>query len=471
MLESLKQRVLSNILCNANPQQLISSSEFKAIHAFKNAALRIPAYKEFLKKHNVSINKVNSIEAFKQSVPIINKEKTFRLYSSEIEKLCLPGHLVDTKTIISSSGHSGCFSFGLSSEQEIKQARKEIDRTLNFIFQIKKKKTLLINALPMGVKVYSALTTVVDTSVRSDIVCAAVKTFAHYYDQIIIVAENSFAKKILEDGLKQGIDWKNINIHLVLGEEILPENLRNYLATIIGVNPDEENPKGIIGSSFGISEIGLNVFYETTQTTRLRRLIKKDKSLRAALIGEDSESLPMIFQYNPLKIYVEEVKTSAYPHLVLTRLDKKTILPLIRYDTQDEGKIIHYNKLKETLESRNYQEYLPHLKLPLVIIWGREKITTCDGKNIRPEIIKELLYDNIEVAKNISGYFRMALDKNQLKIEIQLKEGKTISRETEKQIKEKLSKNIPTTLEIVIYPYREFPYGLGLSYERKFEYM
>ena len=471
MLNSLKQKIKLHLVKTANPGQLMRLSEDKAVRAFKNAAINIPAYRAYLKQHNVLSEGINSIDAFKEKVPIINKEKTFKLCSNEIKKLCLRGELRDVKTVISSSGHSGCFSFGLNTERELRSAQNEIDIALESIFSVKKKKTLLVNALPMGVKVNSALTTVVDTSVRSDIVLAVVKTFWRCYDQIIIVAENSFAKKILEEGQEEGIDWKDHTIHLVLAEEILPENLRSYLANLLGVDLDSKKPKSIIGSSFGISEFGLNIFFETLQTIGLRRLMQHDDKLKQALIGKEGNCLPMIFQYNPLRFFVEETKVQDHSHLVLTSLDCKTILPLIRYDIEDDGNILSYESLKQILESQEYLEYLPELKLPLAIIWGRQTLTTPQGLALRPGIIKETLYKNFETAKMITGYFRLSISGDELKIEIQLRHGRNVSAELEHAVKEILAKNLAIKTNIVFYPYREFPYGMELDYERKFEYI
>jgi len=451
-------------------EKLMQLSEKKAIQAFKKAAINIPAYQIYLKQNNISHKDIDSLEHFKERVPILNKEKTFKLYSNEIKKLCRHGELKDVKNIIPSSGHSGSFSFGLNTKCQIKQSQREIDNQLDSIFKIRKKRTLLINALPMGVRINSALTTVIDTSVRSDIVLATIRTFKGYFDQIIIIAENSFAKKILEEGQEQAINWKGSTVHLILGEEILPENLRSYFAYILGSDLDSKQPKNIIGSSFGLAEFGLNIFFETLQTIRLRRIIQRDERLKKILIGNESNYLPMILQYNPLKIFVEEIKVDSHSHLVLTNLDPRSIIPLIRYDIEDDGNVIAYEKLKEILFSLNYKEYLPPISLPVVIVWGRHTLKTPENFIIRAELIKEALYENFEIAKTITGYFRISILNNELKIEVQLRRGESFSAELEQNLKNTISKYLPIKTKLILYKYSDFPYAMELDYERKFEY-
>lgn len=460
------------MLAALDPAKLKSLSEKKILRAFETASAKIPAYRRFLGENNISPHSIRTAADFRKYVPVLDKNKTFNLYSKEIKKLCLMGEIKDVRTIISSSGYSGCFSYGLNTAKETKKSQETIDFMLDYFFGITEKKTLLINCLAMGIKIHSSLLTVVDTSVRPDIALGIVKTFASCYEQMIIVGENSFVKKILEDGLEQGIDWKKIKIHLILGEEILPENLRNYFADILGVDPDKSDCPSLIGSSFGVAEFGLNVFYETRELIRIRRLMQSDKKLKAALIGHDSGSLPALLHYNPLRVFVEALpKESGLPDIVLTNLEEDSSLPLVRYNIEDEGIVIPFQHLKDTLASLSYSAYLPRIRLPIVAIWGRDKITLEEGLVLRPEFVKELLYQDKDIASHITGNFKLSNSRAGLRIEIQTKEKTNRSQEFEDKVRNILLSNIPAKIEIIIYPYREFPYQMELNYEKKFQYL
>lgn len=460
------------MLASLGPEKLKNISQNKALRAFETASNRIPAYKQFLKDSNIQPSRIKSIDDFTKLVPLLDKESTFKLYCHDIKKLCLDSELRDICTIVSSSGHSGCFSYGLSTPKEAERSQKAVDFVLDYIFDVSAKKTLLINCLPMGVRIHSGLVTVVDTSVRPDIAINVIKTFSRCYEQLIIIGENSFIKKLLEDGVEGGVDWKKLKTHLVLGEEILPENLRTYFADILGINLDSTDCPAIIGSSFGVAEFGLNIFYETKELIRIRRLLHRDRKLREKLIGKDLDNLPGLFYYNPMRVFVEEVPNkSGLSNIVITNLEEVTQIPLVRYNIGDEGICLSFQHLKDVLFNFGYSDYAPKIKLPLVAIWGRNKLMLNEGFYLRPEFVKELLYRDKNITSGITGNFRLSNSKAGLRIEIQAKKNLELNETFENKIRTILLQYIPAKTEIIIYPYREFPYGMELNYERKFQYI
>lgn len=468
-----KKNVALPSLTGVEPEKLSELSEKKVLKVFEMAASRVPAYKEILAQAGVHPASIKTIEDFKKLVPVLDKEKTFGVWNQrDIRQLCIDGKIDDVHILVSSSGHTGLFSYGLNTYKELNRSQKSMDLVLDTTFDVAHKKTLLINCLAMGVHVSSPLVAIADTSVRPDIVIQTVKTFSHCYDQTIIVGENSFVKKVLEDGAEEGVDWKKIKPHLVLGEEILAEHMRTYFAGLLGVDPDNPETQTLIGTSFGIAEFGLNLFYETKDLIRLRRLLQRDIRLREALIGLDMANLPALLQYNPTKLFVEDLPTQdGLFQLTLTNLEEEAVIPLIRYNTKDEGFHIPYEKLQKILKDFGYEEFLPQFRLPIMAIWGRGKIKVNEGFSIRPEFIKELLYSKRDIASSITGNFRLSKSRAGLRIEIQSKEKTGRSVEFENKLRALLLEHIPARIEIIIYPYHEFPHGMELTYERKFRYI
>ncbi|MDD5020021.1 MAG: hypothetical protein PHH75_05755 [Candidatus Omnitrophica bacterium] len=472
MANHTKKQLTIDALNNLDPEQLKELSEKKVLKVFETACARVPAYKEIIRRAEINPSAIKTIEDFKKFVPVIDKEMTFAAWSHDLKQLCLDGALTDVRAIVSSSGHSGLFSYGLNTSREIERIQDSIDFMLDYIFNVSEKKTLLVNCLPMGVRLYSSLVTVADTSVRPDIVIHIVKTFSSSFEQTIIAGENSFIKKVLEDGEEAGVDWKAVRPHLVLGEEVLPENMRTYFAGILGIELDDPDTQTLIGSSFGIAEFGLNLFHETKDLIRIRRLLQRDEKFREALIGLDLDNLPAILQYNPSKLFVEEVSTDdGLFHLALTNLEDDGLIPLIRYNTKDEGIHIPYDKLKQALHAFGYEDHLPKVRLPLMAIWGRNKIRVNEGFSIRAEYIKELLYRKKDVASSLTGNFRLSKSRAGLRIEIQAKESTRRSVEFENKLRALFLDNIPARIEIIIYPYHEYPHGMELNYEKKFKYI
>ena len=90
---------------------------------------------------------------------------------------------------------------------------------------------------------------------------------------------------------------------------------------------------------------------------------------------------------------------------------------------------------------------------------------------VTPEDVKAGLYSDFEVARKTTGYFRMSKHDEFLRLEIQLKENTSPTGELRKRFYQAIRKHVNTYFELLVYPYREFPYGMGLIYEHKFKYV
>src|SRR3989344_108115 len=76
----------------------------KSLILFKDAAKRVPAYKDFLKKHKINSDKINTWQDF-QLVPPIDKKNYLKQYP--LEKLCWDGSLKKPLVFTSTSGSTG----------------------------------------------------------------------------------------------------------------------------------------------------------------------------------------------------------------------------------------------------------------------------------------------------------------------------------------------------------------------------
>ena len=85
----------------------------------------------------------------------------------------------------------------------------------------------------------------------------------------------------------------------------MSEALRSYL----------ERSFRRVYSSFGASDLEINIAAENELTIAVRRLLAKRPDLARALGLPEQPTLPMVFQYNPLDYLVE---TTAGGELVIT---------------------------------------------------------------------------------------------------------------------------------------------------------
>jgi len=464
IIKKIRQGVVLRILRSTNPERLHRIGLNKLLSVFKQAAENIPAYKRMLEKGHIHVKKIHDLSQFKSNVPVIDKSI---FTNNDILNICNRARMPDIMQAATSSGFSGDFSFGLTLKGDRKKTVFFVDTLMEYIFNVSRKRTLWINTTGMGVRIPTSIP-LVETSVRPEVVLDAVRRLAHHFDQIILHGNPFFIKKVLEDGIEQGIDWRSMKVNIITGEDWFPETFRNYMMDLAGINNDAPGG-GQMLTTFGICEVALTLFQESPDLVRIRRLAMKDKNLREELFGKGSELCPILFHYHPYQIYLEEKDGE----LLFTSLTQNSVIPLIRYDSKDKGKVYSYNQVKNILKMYGYEAYIPDLKLPLVSVMGRSgKSLEVNGKEVTPELIKACIYDTFELAGATTGYFRMSKKEGSILIEIQLREKYTSTEDLLNKYNKSFHKYLgDMDIGLKLYPYRDFPYGIGLMYEKRFSYI
>ncbi len=476
IIKSLKESYRSwerkraiHILTTTDPDKIVAYGEKHLIPAFQRAAKKVPAYKKLLQKRGVDPLTVQDVQSFKKLVPIIEKHDIFP--DNDIEDLCLDASMKKMKSAMSSSGFSGIFSYGINTEENLKNAEESIDTALEYTFNISKKKTFLINCVPMGVKIPTSLK-VAETSVRSDMALAIYRKFAPKFDQTLIVSDPHFLKKIIEDGLDQGIDWKKGNVHLISGEDWFSESFRSYLGHILGANFDDPETK-FIGATMGIAELDLNLFHESIHTIRIRRAAQEDRNLRYALFGEGVEVCPILFHYYPHRMFLETTEShDGTQELVFSMLSRSLLIPLVRYNSKDAGRLFTYSHVREVLNRHGYSHLCPELRLPMVAVGGRAgRCVTVNNISVYPEEVKQGLYSDFRIAAATTGYFKLSATNDTVLIEVQLRKGVDSTPALQTAFKKAIATHIRIDFVMRLYSYSQFPHGMEVDYERKFKHI
>lgn len=442
------------------------SAELLALDAFSNAATRVPAYRTLLREAGIRVEEVQSPQDFHR-LPVLEKAGTFQRFP--IQEMCLDGSLGRPGTVLTSSGHSGRFAFGLTDAEALPATTAWIDDALDFIFGVRSRPTLLINCLPMGVKVPTLACTLAETSVRPDMTIALIRSFGRHFAQVILVGEPAFIKHVLELGQRAGVMWRDHVVHLVLGEEPLAENARRYLGDLLG--HDLRQPeKGMAFSSMGVAELGLNLFFEVPplgDLVRLRRLLHERKELRAAA-GFEGEVVPSLFTYDPRRLFVE---CDADGRLILTTLNLATRIPLIRYATGDQGEFVRLPPgLRGALEGEGLSWDVLS-SLPLIAISGRGSGAASGESQIYPEAVKEGLYHDADLAVLTTANFRLVPDPAVAWVRIQLSPGVRENPEIERRFHTAIAHYVRVPFRVGCEAYERFGSGMLLDYERKFDYL
>jgi len=433
------------------------------VQAFRRAAARVPAYRQILAEAGASAEAVGCLEDFLQLVPTIDKRGTFARFP--LAELCVDGQIGRPASVLTSSGHSGMFAFGLYDAAGGAEEAERTDAALDMIFAVKTRPTLLINCLPMGVKVFSRVCTLGETSVRPDMAVALVQQFARHYEQVILVGEAAFLKCVLERGRAAGIDWRPLLVHAIVGEEMLAENARKYLEGLLGITPGRPET-GLIGSSMGVAELGLNMLFELPPLIALRRRLHEDAELRHAILGPSATVAPMAFTYDPTRVFLE---FDSADRLLATTLEPSRRLPLIRYATGDVGEFLP-PAAAAALAGPLGLAAKESSRLPIALIHGRGQCVIAGQTPIYPEQVKEGIYADAELAATTTANFRLTSGGRAARVRIQLSPGVPATEGLARGFAEAIAPYVQAPLEVTCQPYESFGSGMALDYERKFDY-
>lgn len=374
-------------------------------------------------------------------------------------------------SVLTSSGQSGSFAFGLTTRRQARRSTRMIDLGLEATFQTDSRRTLLLNALPMGVGFVSNAVTIAETSVREDMVLALADRFGPYFEQIILVTDPLFLKLLCDTSRDQGFDWRRFRVNVVLGEETFGEHYRTYVGRILGTDPDMRDGP-LIGASLGVAELGLNLFFETRETIALRRAAWRDETLRRRLFGPmQPEQTPMLYVYNPQALHVEVLPAvgwaANFGRLAISSLSTDQPLPLLRYLTGDLARLYPPAEMADSIKELGFRGQV--WRLPIVAIRGRDRDEL--PENVNASELKDCLYRDADLADYLTGAFRVQTGSDgKFSLHVQLR-PRTSTACIEP---ERFCAALPEPLRpkaLTPWPYETFPFGLRLDYERKFRYI
>ncbi|WP_319574665.1 hypothetical protein [uncultured Desulfobacter sp.] len=453
------------------PEKIIAGCEKKILKAFYRAAKNVPFYKKLLDEKRIRPETIISLKQFTQNVPVIDKETVFPVNS--LTDICYEGFLDDVCLIYSSSGSSKVFSFGVETWENRENLAVGLEFLLDNAFRIFDKKTFLINCLPMGVKVFTRTIPVAETSVREDVIIALILKLKDEFDQFILVGESPFLKKVVEEGIKASVPWKDLCVNCITGGEYISETYRTYMSTLLGIEKGKPE-SGIFIVNMGLSELSLSIFSENVETINIRQAAIHNDQLRRSLAGKEERRVaPLIMQYFPQQTWLETLPDeNGNPELIVSMLHPKSKIPLIRYNTGDQVKLMSYLEMEKILNKYGVGGLLPTLKLPFGIISGK-KLSVIDKQNKEVSVteIKEALYDKIDVAGKITGNFRLLTDNGKILLWVQLKSEVENCNGLREQISDSISKYTSGLIAVELYPYDRFPYGVEHNFERKNQYV
>lgn len=393
--------------------------EERVLQLFQQMSQRVPAYKDFLNKHGIDSQTIQTIDDLKK-VPTIDKNNYLRAYPRE--QLCWDGDFKSQRwTISTTSGSTGEPYYFPRSELQDTYYAIAAELYLLSNFSIDKKSTLYIIGFPMGAWIgglftYQAIRelahrgkyplSIITPGINKLEILKAVKNLGDDFDQIIIGSYAPFLKDILDDGEEMGIDWKKYNLGFIFSAEGFSETFRDYVVKKTGL----KNVYKDTLNHYGTVDLG-TMSHETPLSILLRRRALEDKQLYADMFNH-STKLPTLTQYNPELFYFE----SEDNNLICSSFSG---LPLCRYDLKDHGGIISFDQMQELFAKHNlsFDKEIEKAaiadtvwKLPFVYVYERNDFSVSFfAFQIYPETIRHALQEK-SLEQYLTGKFTMLVN-------------------------------------------------------------
>lgn len=345
--------------------------ESMALELFHEAAVRVPAYKDFLKKNRVNPGSIRSILDF-SFLPETDKKNYIAAYP--LAARCWDGRIRGSGVLAMSSGTSGAPTLWPRGREQEEEAAFIHEFLFNELFAIDSRRTLMIIGFPMGVYVSGVATsipaikvaeshpdlTVVTAGNNKDSVLNIMQS-ADDFEQIVLVGHPFFVKDVIESSRKI-----KAPVRALFCSEGFSEIWRAYLARLI-----HQKPEHSLFNTYGSSEF-LLVGFENPHTIQIRKLMEKNGPA------------PGLFQYDPRMRYIG----SRSGDLLITA---RSGVPLVRFNQHDAGEVISARDI-ESITSKITLDGWQRWNLPFVTLKNRsDRTLKFYAANIYPEHIQAAL--------------------------------------------------------------------------------
>lgn len=354
----------------------------KAVRTFRYAKRHVPAYKDYLSKHEYEGPIVKWRGASLGDVPEMDKASYIKQYSLQDKvingKIPAKGVMFDE-----SSGSSGKPTSWVRGKQERRMTR----RIMQVAFRdfMEGSDPIVLNTFSMGAWAtgFNTSTCLLDIGRVKSIGPDKTKVIDTLLEfgpgfEYVVMGYPPFLRLLTES---KEIDWSLYKVTAVYGGEGMSESMRDYLLQYF---------QRVVGS-YGASDLEINIAHESDFSIGLRRALAGDAALRKELLKIHRGILPMVFQYNPYDYLFE---TNAAGELVVTISRTYNLSPRIRYNIHDLGHSIDFYSLKATLERFGYEELAASARLDFSVLfhYGRSDLSVdYNGAVIGPEEVRQII--------------------------------------------------------------------------------
>lgn len=422
---------------------------------FREAARRVPAYKDFLGKNKVDYRKIKTIDDFEKVPPVSKKN-----YLSEYElcELCWDGVLGKPFVYTATSGSTGEPVYFVRGQQLDWQYSVILENFLRARLGKEDGSALVIVCFGMGLWIGGVITykafelaaqrnnfpvSIITPGLNKREIFNALKRLSPKYKYTILAGYPPFIKDIIDEAPLKKIDFNRLNLRLLFAAEAITEGFRDYVVENGKISDSYRDTMSIYGSA----DIGA-MAQESAVGILIRRLANKDRRLFNSIFSPINKT-PTLAQYNPLFINFEEQNGE----LLLTG---DSAIPLIRYAIGDNGGVFSFEEavekfnlcgvdLRREIKQVGIGDMV--MELPFVFVYERKDMsTTFYGLLIYPEWIRGALLET-PICKYVTGKFTLITKYDTrrdqyLELNLELKKGRRQSGGLKRKVLEKVIEHL-----------------------------
>jgi phenylacetate-coenzyme A ligase PaaK-like adenylate-forming protein len=345
---------------------------------YEDACRTVPAYRTVWQEHGCPRIAVQGLDPDLSVVPITDKASYVKRFS--VEERCRNGRLPAHGVVVDeSSGTSGEPNNWVRGQAERDDGRKLLHIGMDQVFR--DEQLFVVNAFALGpwatgMNVSMSLVDVAilkSTGPDVEKIASTLRQFGTGY-RYLICGYPPFLKRLVDS---DAIDLQPYRVSAAVGGEGMSESLRDYLLQTFDR----------VYSSFGASDLEINIAAENDFTIALRRLLRDRPEIGEAL-GLGVHALPMVFQFNPLDYHIE------------TTEDGELVVSVCR--------LVRFPQLLETLGRFGVSPQdlsATFLDLPVLFHFGRSDATVAFyGANVGPADVQEALFAVPALAERVSSF-------------------------------------------------------------------
>ena len=211
-----------------------------AIKLFHEAAERVPAYKDFLKKNGIDHRSIRTARDFAK-IPVTDKPSYMNAYS--LPELSWDGDFTTASCVSTSSGSTGVPFYWPRARRHDAAINTMIQHKFEDIFDTKSGTTLAVDSFALGqwiagLEFYNAIKwtaergskiTVITPGIDKVEAVREIEKLAPYYDRVVIGGYPPFIKDIIDQGSISGINWSTIDLRILAGGEAVSDIWKDRL--------------------------------------------------------------------------------------------------------------------------------------------------------------------------------------------------------------------------------------------------